>query len=842
MTDMDRKQEPTIVTLTENQSDLLSTISELYSAKKWRELVALEERIGEASVQLRKARPDLTAGIYWQLAESYQIMGQFDRAVGPQEQAREIYEEIGDRSRQRSICNNLGLCYQNLGLYDKAIEVLQQALAIAKAAGNRTDGTSKTCTNLGGCFQALGQYEKAIKLHQEARTIAMEVFSRTDEGVACGNLGGCFQELGDHDKAIELFHQDRACQQDVGDRAGEGAACQNIGVCLASLGKYEEAIHMLEQAQTISKEVDNQTDLGKTCTNLGVCHEQLGYFDKAITLYTQGLQIAEQERDRLGQASACNNLGECHNLLGDHDKAIRVLEQGRAILEMVEQDVGSHDDWRVSLFERQQDTYKTLQSALLSKGQKGWALGLAAQAKARALSYHLDENQHNLGTDDGTNANSSMDANSSIYTASTSYEGVYEAWWVEMQRMARAEGSATCIVEFSFLPKDTMAMWVLSGTGDLLCSTTVVLAGLGETKNRTIEQLLAEARTSMNVRGRDALVCSAITRNDLTGSDTDQTSASSHAEADVASGTALLQEIYRVLLQPIEAFLVGFKELLIVPHQELFKVPWAALIDADGQYLIERYVIRVAPSLRVARQAAAHTNRGQTSGQVVVVGNPWPNRVSALKGTEEEAKKVLLKLTEEDLTVRFLAKNKATKARVKEALQGAPWAHFACHGDIDSDSLVLAIPSGTHDADKATSDLSMEEVQEGVKLGHGATVVLSACNTGRGDIKAEGVVGLARGFLMANASAAVVSLWSVSCADFCSTMFCFVLLATATIPLRMTHTYVHNGIQLLFRFMQRMEFSFYLDLSHVAFAKNLSIGVGVDIRQVFRLTTEARQH
>ena len=64
------------------------------------------------------------------------------------------------------------------------------------------------------------------------------------------------------------------------------------------------------------------------------------------------------------------------------------------------------------------------------------------------------------------------------------------------------------------------------------------------------------------------------------------------------------------------------------------------------------------------------------------------------------------------------------------------------------------------------SDPSMHDVQggegeQGVQLAHGATVILSACNTGRGEIKAEGVVGLARGFLLANASAAVVSLWSV---------------------------------------------------------------------------------
>jgi len=46
-------------------------------------------------------------------------------------------------------------------------------------------------------------------------------------------------------------------------------------------------------------------------------------------------------------------------------------------------------------------------------------------------------------------------------------------------------------------------------------------------------------------------------------------------------------------------------------------------------------------------------------------------------------------------------------------------------------------------------------------MGNGATVVLSACNTGRGKIKAKGVAGLARGFLAAGASTTVVTLWCV---------------------------------------------------------------------------------
>ena len=71
--------------------------------------------------------------------------------------------------------------------------------------------------------------------------------------------------------------------------------------------------------------------------------------------------------------------------------------------------------------------------------------------------------------------------------------------------------------------------------------------------------------------------------------------------------------------------------------------------------------------------------------------------------------------------------------------------------------------AGEEEEEKESSevDLTMEEVQGSVRMGVGSTVVLSACNSGRGGIRAEGVMGLSRGFLFAGAAATVVSLWSV---------------------------------------------------------------------------------
>jgi hypothetical protein len=158
-----------------------------------------------------------------------------------------------------------------------------------------------------------------------------------------------------------------------------------------------------------------------------------------------------------------------------------------------------------------------------------------------------------------------------------------------------------------------------------------------------------------------------------------------------------------------------------------------------------------------------------------------------------------------------LMRGAADKAAVLDKIQGAEWAHFACHGDMDAKSLVLmseplaACPQD-HELQSLTSssswmcdvckkdmtenprlrcdacdydmcavcvrrqrarraDLSMKEVQRRVRMRAGSTVVLSACNTGRGKITAEGVIGLARAFLFACVAAIVVSLWSVSAAS-----------------------------------------------------------------------------
>jgi len=88
--------------------------------------------------------------------------------------------------------------------------------------------------------------------------------------------------------------------------------------------------------------------------------------------------------------------------------------------------------------------------------------------------------------------------------------------------------------------------------------------------------------------------------------------------------------------------------------------------------------------------------------------------------------------------------------------------HIAAHGFIQTSTIALATPSEVREKRIPVERdymLTMDDVQRSQV--HAQLVVLSCCNSGRGEIYAEGVVGMCRAFLASGAHAVVACLWSI---------------------------------------------------------------------------------
>lgn len=223
----------------------------------------------------------------------------------------------------------------------------------------------------------------------------------------------------------------------------------------------------------------------------------------------------------------------------------------------------------------------------------------------------------------------------------------------------------------------------------------------------------------------------------------------------------LLSKLYRELVTPIETLLPADPEQLvtIVPHQSLFLVPFACLLDDSGRYLIQSHTLSYAPALRALRLVT----RRRESGKVLVVGEPSGG--SPLPSARDEAVAIAQLFPAKDVTL--LLGGQATEASVRNLAGEARVMHLATHGYVDDSrplASYLGLTAGPAAAAtrSASNDgrLTARELFD-IHLNR-PLVTLSACNSASGRITGDGVIGLTRGFLSAGASTVVASLWRVA--------------------------------------------------------------------------------
>ncbi|PFX18133.1 Tetratricopeptide repeat protein 28 [Stylophora pistillata] len=110
-----------------------------------------------------------------------------------------------------------------------------------------------------------------------------------------------------------------------------------------------------------------------------------------------------------------------------------------------------------------------------------------------------------------------------------------------------------------------------------------------------------------------------------------------------------------------------------------------------------------------------------------------------------------------------LVEEKATKQAVLKRISSVSLIHVAAHGNAERGEIVLSpipTPNSTNIIPpKETYMLTMADVSR-VKV-RAKLVVLSCCHSGSGQVRAEGIIGIARAFLGSGARSMLVALWAI---------------------------------------------------------------------------------
>jgi len=213
-----------------------------------------------------------------------------------------------------------------------------------------------------------------------------------------------------------------------------------------------------------------------------------------------------------------------------------------------------------------------------------------------------------------------------------------------------------------------------------------------------------------------------------------------------------------MLIAPVEAtgMLAGKSRLVLVPHVELQYLPFAALLDTAGRFLVQRYELALTPSASV--WIALGDRPAGSLGAGLAAFAPQP---AALPGSGQEVA-AIRRLAGADAQV--LTGSAATESAFRRLAPSRRVLHLATYGILNKQNPLFSFVQLAPDA----AEDGRLEVHEVFGLHLAADlVVLSACQTGLGsgalaDVPAgDDWVGLTRAFLHAGARRVMATLWPV---------------------------------------------------------------------------------
>ncbi|KXJ27502.1 tetratricopeptide repeat protein 28 [Exaiptasia diaphana] len=681
-------------------------------------------------------------------------LGRYQEAIEYHQKLLHVATAIGDKDQEGNAYGYLGEAYQSLGKYYEAIEYYEKRLVIAKEIGNK-QGEGNAYSSLGNIHISLGKFEEALEFQKNTLDIVTMIGDRKGEGTTCGNIGSTYFVLRKYDKAIEYHQKHVDIASELGDKQGEVVGYVNIGRAYSSLGEYHKAIELCEKSLDTSVEIGDKKRQASAYGVMGGAHLRLGELKKAMEYYKKQLNIAVELDDKESEGKTHNDIGNVYRIVPDKTvdndflyKAKEHFERGIQCFEELFDNLKEKDQFKISIFDTFIQVYKNLTEVLIRAEDIEEALLACERGKSRALDDLLSMKftLKDMATRDLLNLGDpqkiSLTRGVGIVMCDMFHDSFVRYWMISPHTQEIFFYSDEDIV-----PGKSEAGGILpENEGDSSLQTLIEHSY----SNMKLRRMHCEDRSAAVLESEDKSPIGIQEPRWVCEDQEDENP---------------LQELYERIVVPIQKNLIQ-DEIVIIPDGSLYMVPFSALQDSSGNFLSESKCIRLAPSLTTLKILQDSSEEHYAKSGALIVGNPEIPKVKykgktrsfpALPCAENEAIEIANLLGVEPLT-----RKQATKEAVLQNVQsGVSVIHIAAHGSVDGK--IFLAPSESVETgcipEEQNYVLTIKEAQErGISA---QLVVLSCCHSGRGEIKAEGVVGMTRAFLAAGARAVVASLWAI---------------------------------------------------------------------------------
>jgi len=248
---------------------------------------------------LQDNKSDMTFSLN-NLAYLYEVLGQYEKAEPLFLESLNIRKEVlGEKHPYYAVSlNNLAHLYFSMGQYEKAELIFQDAIKIQKDIyGEKQPEYAGSLNNLAGLYRRTGNYEKAEPLYLEALKIRKEIFGvkHIYYAQALNNLAALYSDMGEYEKALPFILEAKEIVSGIfGEKHPDYAqTINNLAKLYGSLGQYEKAEKFYIEAINVRKDVlgEKHPAYASSLNNLAELYKITEKYDKAEPLFIEANEI-----------------------------------------------------------------------------------------------------------------------------------------------------------------------------------------------------------------------------------------------------------------------------------------------------------------------------------------------------------------------------------------------------------------------------------------------------------------------------------------------------------------------------------------------------------------------
>jgi CHAT domain-containing protein/Tfp pilus assembly protein PilF len=743
---------------------------------------------------------------------------------------------------------NLAILYFYKGDYARAESLHQRALSIIeKSLGPEDPSVARSLYNLAGVYYAMGDYTSAERLHERALTIFEKALGPQYEEVAdsLNQLALICAGRGDLAKAESLYQRALTIQEKaLGlEHPKIAMTLNNLATLHGSKGEYAKADQLYQRALAIREKTlgPEHPDVADSLNNVAMLAVNKGEYVKAEPLYERALEIL---RKALGPgqpkvAKTLNDIAALYIAKGDPSRAVAVQSRANVITEnnlAFNLAIGTERQKRAYLVTLSEQVAQTLSLHLHHLPHDLTARNLAAtiilQRKGRALdaaSENLNALRSRFSTEDQALLDRLIDTRSQFarLVLGGPQKMLPEQYREQIKALEdRAEQYEADISRRSSEFRAQSLPVTLAAVQAAIPPDAVLIefASYHPFNARAVkdDQVYSQPRYVAYVLRRHGEIQWKEFGDAKSIDDAIAAFRAALSDPKRRDVKRLARALDEQVMQSLRPLLGDAQQILISPDGDLNLIPFEALVDEQGRYLIERYSFNYLTSGRDLLRL--QVERGSKSAPLVIADPMFGARdqlakadvaqqkpparrrlrqsvttgsdlsgvyFAPLMGAELEAREIKSLFPE----ARVLVGEEATEASLKQAV--APRIlHIATHGFFLEDRPIkiegargLNLMRDDGDLGRLSANMKIENPllrsglalaganqrtgrdDDGILTALEATglnlwgtqlVVLSACDTGVGVVRTgEGVYGLRRALVLAGSETQVMSLWPV---------------------------------------------------------------------------------